>query len=90
MKQSKRVPGWMLLIIILVALPVVAFPVMLSQSVEIAEGNKIYLWIYPAYVLATALLAYQCYGRRSEMTWILLFLMLLTHAAMWVLVKGNL
>lgn len=88
MKQSKRVPIWVQLIIIVVALPVVAFPIMLSQSVEIAEGNKIYMWIYPAYVLATALLAYQCYGRRSEMTWILLVLMLLTHVAMWVLAKG--
>lgn len=89
MKQSKRVPGWMTVIIIIVALPVLALPVMLSLSGELAEGNKLYVWLYPAYVLATAILAYQCYGRRTEMTWILIVLMLLTHAAMWVLSKGD-
>lgn len=89
MKLPKRVPGWMLLIIILLALPVIAFPIMLSHSGEIAEGNKLYMWLYPAYVFSTAILAYQCYGRRTEMTWILLALMLLTHAAMWVLSKGD-
>ena len=89
MRQSKRVPGWMILIIVLVALPVIALPIVLSHSGEIAEGNKLYMWLYPAYVLATAILAYQCYGRRTEMTWILLALMLLTHAAIWVLAKGD-
>lgn len=89
MKQAKRVPGWMLLIIIFVALPVIAIPILLSQSTEIVEGDKLYMWFYPAYVLASAILAYQCYGRRTEMTWILLVLMLLTHAAMWVLAKGG-
>ncbi len=89
MKQSKRVPGWMTVIILIVALPVLALPVMLSLSGEIAEGNKLYVWLYPAYVLATAILAYQCYGRRTEMTWILIVLMLLTHVAMWVLSKED-
>lgn len=88
MKGQRRVPAWMVAVIILAALPVVAFPTMLSQSASSAGENRLYLWIYPAYVVVAALLAYQCYGRRTEMSWILIVLMLLTHVAMWVLVRG--
>lgn len=86
MKSNRRVPVWMLCVIILVALPVVAFPAMLSASAAMAGGDKYFLWLYPAYVVAAAILAYQCYGRRTEMTWIILALMALTHLAMWMLI----
>lgn len=86
MKSDRRVPVWMVCIIILVALPVTAFPVMLSAASQSAGDNKAFLWLYPAYVVAAAILAYQCYGRRTEMTWIILGLMVLTHLAMWMLV----
>lgn len=77
----------MVCVIIIAALPVFSFPFLLSVSLaESAEGSKVYLWLYPAYVAAASLLAYQCYGRRTEMSWIIVALMLLTHAAMWVLV----
>ncbi|MBD5210172.1 MAG: hypothetical protein HDS77_02700 [Bacteroidales bacterium] len=85
MKESRRVPVWVTVVIILAALPVFAFPAMLSASKAIAGEERYFLWIYPAYVLAAALLAYQCYGRRTVMTWIIVFLMILTHGAMWVL-----
>lgn len=87
-KNRKRVPAWMLAVIIIVALPVLAFPVMLSQSASIDGGEKYFLWLYPAYVVAASLLAWQCYGRRTEMTWIILVLVALTHAAMWLLSTG--
>ncbi|MDE6317021.1 MAG: hypothetical protein K2L73_01310 [Muribaculaceae bacterium] len=85
MKESRRVPVCVVAVIIIAALPVLAFPAMLSKSTELAGGDRYFLWFYPAYVLAAALLAYQCYGRRTAMTWIIVFLMLLTHCAMWVL-----
>lgn len=84
MKQSRRVPPLIVAAIIMAALPVLAFPAMLSVSLPGAD--RYYLWLYPAYVVAASILAYQCYGRRSEMTWIIIVLMLLTHLAMWVLV----
>lgn len=85
MKEFRRVPGWVVAVIVIAALPVLAFPAMLSKSTEIAGENRYFLWLYPFYVLAAAFLAYQCYGRRTVMTWIIVVLMLLTHAAMWVL-----
>ena len=85
MKQSRRVPLWMVVVIIIAALPVLAFPAMLSASADVAGGDRYFLWLYPAYVIASSLLAYQCYGRRTEMSWIIIVLMLLTHAAMWLL-----
>lgn len=84
--NKRRVPLWMLLLIIIAALPVVLFPAMLSASPEDDSGIVAYLWLYPAYVAAAGILAWQCYGRRSEMTWILLILMILTHVAMCFLV----
>lgn len=86
MKHPSRVPVWMTLIIIIAALPVLAFPFMLSMSHGIAGGDRYFLWLYPAYVIAASLLAWQCYGRRSAMTWIIIALMLLTHVSMWVLI----
>lgn len=85
MKQPRRVPAWIVAVIIIAALPVLAFPAMLSVSSAVAGADRYYLWLYPAYVVASALLAWQCYGRRTEMTWIIIVLMLLTHVAMWVL-----
>lgn len=88
-KRQKRVPAWMLAIIIIVALPVLAFPAMLSQATGIEGGTRYFLWLYPAYVVAASLLAWQCYGRRSEMSWIIIVLIILTHIAMWLLVGGD-
>lgn len=89
MKQSRRVPVWMLIIIIVAALPVLAFPTMLSLSAADISEYRILVWFYPFYVIVSAWLAWQCYGRRTEMTWILIILMILSHAAMWHLVTSN-
>lgn len=86
MKQQRRVPVWMLIIIIVAALPVLAFPTMLNLAAGEISGYKVLVWLYPFYVIVSAWLAWQCYGRRTEMTWILIVLMILSHAAMWHLV----
>lgn len=85
MKRQRRVPAWVMAVIIIAALPVLAFPFMLSVSATLSGADKYYLWLYPAYILAASFLAWQCYGRRTEMTWIIIILMLLTHVAMWAL-----
>jgi len=43
------------------------------------------IWLYPIYVVLSGLLAWQCYGRRTVMSWIILVLMLLTHASFYYL-----
>lgn len=89
MKEPRRVPVWMMVVIVLAALPVTAFPVLLSNATADGSDVRTYLWLYPAYVAVAAYLAWQCYGRRTEMSWIIIVLMLLTHAAIWLLVTTS-
>lgn len=87
-RKYRRVPIWMLAIIILCMLPAAAYPVLLMHATDamVIESDKPYLWLYPVYTLACGFLAWQTYGRRTYLSWILLIIMLLTHAAMWLLV----
>lgn len=75
------------LIIIIAALPVVAFPALLSQAPAGDGTVDLFLWFYPLYVVASAVCAWICRDKRPEVMWILVVLMLLTHAAMWLLVN---
>lgn len=85
MTPSPKTPWWMLVVIIVAALPVLQLPFLLSGSGE--DTPTPMLWLYPLYVVVAAYLAYQCYGERRAMAWILIALMLLSHAAMWMLVN---
>lgn len=76
---------WIKAIIILVSLPVLAWPSLLSHCSSESTART-FLWLYPAYVIAAAICAWICRRRRPEVTWIIVLLMILTHAAMWVLV----
>lgn len=76
---------WVKAIIILVSLPVLAWPTLLSRC-STDSVARTFVWLYPAYVIAAAVCAWICRRRRPEITWIIVFLMILTHAAMWVLV----
>lgn len=74
-----RVPWWMTAVIILCTLPGVTFPFLgnlLTSGDLTIEGLT---WFYPIYTIASALLAWQCYGRRTIMCWIILVLLLLSH-----------
>ena len=85
--NRRRVPIGITLLIIITMLPGLAFPLLLSRS-SVAPSSTVdnFLWLYPFYVLASGWLAWYCYGRRSALTWVLIAVMLLTHAAMWLLV----
>ena len=75
-----RVPWWMWVILIVCMLPGISYPWIISS---IQNPNPIVrglMWFYPAYVLMSGFLAWQCYGRRTVMTWIILVLLLLSHA----------
>lgn len=84
MPPQKR-PLWIKLLIVLCSLPVLAYPALLAKS---PAGGPVetFLWFYPVYVVVAAVCAWLCWPSRRETSWILLILMLLTHAAMWVLV----
>ncbi len=84
---SQPLPWYVKGLICLLVLPVFGFPVLLSD-LPADNTARILTWFYPAYVIGAAVCAWMCYGRRPELTWILLVLMLMTHAAMWALVFG--
>lgn len=77
----------MTVMIIAVVLPTAfMLPWLLSESGQNTPG--LFMVFYPVYELASAWLAWLSYGRRTEMTWILLALMILTHPAMYMLVTA--
>lgn len=79
-------PKWMTVVIILAALPVFSFPVLLQLC---PSDLKAMVWVYPIYVVVGAWLAWQCYGQRRALSWILVVLMLMSHAAIWMMVNQS-
>lgn len=83
--QPHHVPWWMVTLIILCALPGIGFPFMgqlLSSPDLTIKGLT---WFYPIYTVVSALLAWQCYGRRTLLTWIILALLILSHCCFYYL-----
>ena len=83
--DRRKAPLWVWVVIILCMLPVVAFPSMLSLTVA-GSAARTFVWFYPFYVLASGICARVCWPDRKDVMWILLVLMLLSHAAMWMLI----
>ena len=80
-----RVPWWMYVVIVACMVPGLCFPWALSLADAGDSVVRWLVWLYPAYVLLSGLLAWQCYGRRSVLTWIVLTLLVLSHAGMYTL-----
>ncbi len=85
---ESRPPLWVIAIIVICMLPVLAFPTLLAETATDTPA-RIFAWFYPFYVIVSGICAYICWPRRPEVTWVLLVIMLLTHAAMWMLVRYN-
>ncbi|MDE7427565.1 MAG: hypothetical protein K2M79_07180 [Muribaculaceae bacterium] len=77
-------PRWLVAVIITASLPVFMFPWLLSAG-SVAGLEKALLWLYPPYVVAAAVCAYICWPARKELCVILILLLLMTHAAMWLM-----
>ncbi len=73
-------PLWMKILIIVIALPSLVFPALvpLLPPDSVLRGLT---WAYPVYGVADALCAWLCYRQRPELTWILLAVLLLSHAS---------
>ena len=85
---DRKPPLWMTLLIIVVSLPLFSFPWLLGaiRPSAMADAVKTFVWIYPFYMLLSSWLAWRAWGRRLEVTWILLAVMVLTTAAIFMLV----
>ena len=81
-----KTPLWMTLLILLLTLPVFSLPILLSNLPEGDTSLRAIVWCYPFYLLLSAYLAWQAYPRRQTVSWILIVLMVLSTAAIWMLV----
>ena len=78
-------PLWAKIVAIVAALPLLAYPWLLS--VAPATGSvETFLYLYPIYVVLSTVCEWLVYPRSPEVYWIMVALMLLTHAAMFALV----
>ena len=74
-------PLWATLFALACLVPLAFYPLLLSR---VDPQLMVFVKLYIPYTLLTAWLAWLCWPRRREMYWILLLLLLLTHAAMWL------
>ncbi len=84
--NKEKTPWWVTAIIILAMTPALVLPLSASDMPD-AGTPRYLLWFYPAYVIATGVCAYLTYPSRSYLTWILLVLLLMSHAAMYLLLN---
>lgn len=85
METQTKAPWWVITLIIIAMLPGLAFPQLLAAT-EPATQARVFVWLYPIYLLAAGRLAYICFQQRQTVTWMILILMLMTHAALWTLI----
>lgn len=82
---TPRMPWWMWVVILVCMAPGLSFPWVLQLIQSSNPIVRALTWFYPAYVLISGLMAWICYGRRTVMTWIVLVLLLLSHACFYYL-----
>lgn len=80
--RQKR-PFWLILVIIVLSLPIFAFPTMLGMIKTGDEVARTMAWFYLIYIILTDYLAWICWPQRKAVTWILLALLVMSHFAMW-------
>lgn len=84
MRPDKPTPWWFKAIVIALMLPLAAYPSALGHMPAGTETG----WLeklYPAYVIVSGVCAWIVYRQRPEVAWILVALLLLSHAGMYVL-----
>ncbi|MGM9862617.1 MAG: hypothetical protein ACI30W_08465, partial [Muribaculaceae bacterium] len=71
-----KAPWWFVVVLIVVSLPVLLQPTML---IDIEDGSfRIFVWLFPLYVVISAVCSYLTYTTRPYLSWILVALMVLT------------
>lgn len=78
-------PWWFTALLVLAALPMFSAVYFVAATPAGSEAKWL-SWLYPAYVVISAVCAWICYPDRRALAWILLILMILSDAGMWALV----
>ena len=82
--SSNPAPRWFIAVAVILTLPVFQLPLLISVMPSQASDRTL-LWVYPFYAVASAWLACRVYAQRPALAWILLAVLVLSHAAMWML-----
>lgn len=82
--DMRKAPVWFLIVVIVSILPVFQLPLLLSALTP-GSGARVWIWIYPLYVITAAYLAWQCYRDRTALAWCLVALIWMSHLAIWAL-----
>lgn len=83
--EQQKTPLWFKILALVLMLPVFGLPTLLSGLDGAENAVRLLVWLYPAYVILSGICALLCYRSRPELAWILLILMLLSHAGVYYL-----
>ncbi|HIZ25552.1 hypothetical protein [Barnesiella sp. An55] len=90
---SRKVPGWFKVLILITALPIFAWPWLMSRATETftnsGTDNSLpwaFVMLLPLYVVLSTWISYRVYASRREVSWILQGLQILVYIAMAMLV----
>ncbi|MDE5785518.1 MAG: hypothetical protein K2H98_03210 [Duncaniella sp.] len=85
--QSADTPLWIKVLIIILLLPLFSTPALLSALPPDHQEWRSIVWGYPFYLILSGWLAWKSYSSRPAVAWILMILMVMSTAAMWMLVN---
>ncbi len=85
MSQPKsNVPWWFIVVLLVMALPIVGWPWVMSSMPENSENSTLVM-CFPIYALLSLYLAYRSFAQRQAIAWILLGVLLISYAGAGVL-----
>ncbi|MDE6301677.1 MAG: hypothetical protein K2M19_08175 [Muribaculaceae bacterium] len=86
-----RLPWWFVVLMVAVALPSFLFIPEAFKAVSETGwmGETSSEWLFPAYVVLSAVLALACYPGRRTVAWILLGLVVLTDVFILIMMLSN-
>ena len=85
--ERRQTPLWFIVLLIVMALPLAAWPSLMSVQTDTDNDTvSTLIMIFPIYAVLSLYLAYRSYGRRSDLSWVLLAVSLLSYAAVAALV----
>ncbi len=89
MNNNQRPPVAFRIIVALTVAPLLLWPMLLSDMPTYDETLHALVACLPAYVLLSGYIAYQSYGERREVSWILISVAWISYAALaWLATSG--
>lgn len=77
----RRPPIWFTIIIVVMLIPIIAWPVVIINHDPENTGNWWIINIFPIYALLSSYISYKCYLDRREISYILISIQLLSYLA---------